>query len=114
MFLSRFRTLTSMLILMLLTMQSVALKADVHQFHQTQTQINLSEHGLHEQEAHEHMHVAQMHDCGHCCHCHGGSHFYLISHIPFLMASMSVEIFHDSAIPLVQIARIPAFRPPIV
>ena len=109
---NRNRHILSLLIVSLLLMQSVALKADLHQFHQTQTQINLTEHGLSEHE-HEHMQISQVDDCQHCCHCHGGSHFYLVSTSPNLTASESVDTQHDAAVPLFHSAHIPAIRPPI-
>lgn len=93
-------------------MQSVALKADLHQFHQTQTQINLTEHGLADHD-HEHMQLTQAHDCQHCCHCHGGSHFYLVSTTAKLTTVPSVQIQHDIAVTVIPTVSIPAIRPPI-
>ncbi|WP_438970020.1 hypothetical protein [Methylophaga sp.] len=103
----------SILLVSLMLLQSVALKADIHQFHQTQNQINLTEHGLTEHD-HQHMQASQVNDCQHCCHCHGGTHFYLISTTPALLTLQSIRVQHHSAVSVSSVSFLPAIRPPIV
>lgn len=110
--LRHFHVLLSLLLVWLLAMQSVAVKADVHQFHQPVSEISISKHA--QPTVHQHsMEAKQIHDCHHCCHCHGGNHLYILSNQPQLTLNVRMTPSLEQADRVHRAVHIPAIRPPI-
>ncbi len=104
------RRLTLLLLTALLTLISVSAAADVHASHQQQAPV----HDQHDTDAAGlDLATEPQADCGHCCHCHGGS--------LLLQIAPALE-FHPSSIALTLTDRrehwpstlpVSLYRPPI-
>ena len=116
-----FQKWLSLLLTVMIVLQSVSAVADVHQFHQTDSQHHEFEHEHPVKPDTQELYVENSevssstleHDCHHCCHCHSTSNIYLVFGKDALTLSAVSQQLPDYSSSPVFFSLKPSLRPPI-